>query len=238
MLPPVWLSDAPQEDLEAYCGTYLKEEIQAEALVRRLDGFSRFLKVASLSNALELNFESLARDCGVPARTVREYASILTDTLVATLLEPWRQGTKRKPVSSAKLYFFDVGVARVLAQRKPAQAESREWGLALEQLIFQELRAWVAYDGQNRPLTYWRTTDGREVDFVVGDELAVEVKATRKVTEPDLKGLREIAHEGPWKARVVVCQEPVARQTDDGIVVLPVHDFLARLWAGAWLSSS
>jgi len=234
MLPPIWLSDSPQEDLEAYCGTYLKEEIQAEALVRRLEGFSRFLQVAGLGSGQELNYESLARDCGVPPRTVREYVAILTDTLLAIPLEPWRHGLKRKPVASVKVYFFDLAVARTLAGRRPPQVDSSEWCMALEHFVFQELRAWLSYHGGNRPLTYWRTTDHREVDFILGDEVAIEVKASAKIQDSDLKGLRALAEEQPWQARLVVCQEAVPRRTDDGIQILPVGEFLNRLWAGVW----
>ena len=234
LLPPVWFSESPEEDLQAYCGTYLKEEIQAEAMVRKLEGFSRFLQVAGLGSGQELNFEALARDCAVPARTVREYTSILTDTLLAQVVEPWRFGTRRKPVSSVKLYFFDLGVARVLSNRRPPQPDSREWGMALEQFIFQELRAWIGYQGSHKALCYWRTTDHREVDFIVGYELAIEVKATRKLVDTDFKGLREIQQEATWRQRMVVCQEPVPRTTDDGILVLPVTEFLQRLWSGTW----
>jgi len=234
LLPPVWLSDSPQEDLEAYCGAYLREEIQAEALVRRLDGFSRFLQVAGLASGCELNFESLARDCGVPARTVREYTAVLVDTLLAVAVEPWRAGTKRKPASHAKLYLFDLGVARTLARRSAPTPGSTEWGQALEHLVFQELRAWLAYEGGGRELSYWRTTDHREVDFVLGNDVALEVKASRRITDADLRGLRDLAEEGPWKHRLVVCQEPVPRITEDGILILPVAEFLERLWNGDW----
>ncbi len=212
LLPPVWLSESPEEDLVAYCGTYLKEEIQAEALVRNLIGFSRFLTVAGLSNGTQLNYEALAKDCGVPAR----------------------HGKSRKPVATSKLYFFDGGVARVLAGRPVPQPGSAEWGLALEHLIFQELRAWLGYRNSQQPLCYWRTVDQREVDFIVGDELAIEVKAAARINDRDLKGLRDLAHEATFKNRLLVCQEPEARMTEDGILILPVKQFLARLWLGEW----
>lgn len=234
LLPSIWFSDSPEEDLNAYCGLYLKEEIQAEALVRHLDGFSRFLAVAGLSSAQELNFEKIARDCGVPARTVREYVSVLTDTLIASVLEPWRHGKSRKSVSSVKLYFFDLGVARVLAGRRSPLVDSTEWGLSLEQFVYQELRAWLSYSGDNRALCYWRTKDFREVDFIIGDELAIEVKASKNLSSQDLKNLRDIGEENVWKQRLVVCREPVERKTDDGILILPVTSFLKRLWSGEW----
>lgn len=234
LLPSIWNSDEPEEDLRAYCGLYLKEEILAESIVRRLEGFFRFLAAAGMSNGKEMNFENIARDCAVPARTVMEYVAVLNDTLLATLLEPWKHGCRRKPVSRAKLYFFDLGVARVLAGKPTPAEHTAEWGECLEQLIFQELRAWLSYRADTRQLSYWRTYDNREVDFIVGSELAIEVKAARKVQERDLKGLRDIAAEGSWCARLLVCREPVARLTDDGILILPVEDFLTRLWSDAW----
>lgn len=234
LLPPVWFSDAPEEDLRAYCGMYLREEIHAESLVRGLDGFSRFLTVAAMMNGQELNFENIARDCAVPARTVREYVSVLTDTLIAEQLQPWKQGQKRTVVSRAKLYFFDGAVARVLADKPVPGQGSTEWGLALEHLVFHEIRSWLEYSGDYRPLTYWRTHDGREVDFIVGNEMAIEVKASRNIQSGDMKGLRDITGEGAWKARILVCREPVPRFTDDGILILPVTEFLERLWAGSF----
>ncbi len=234
LLPPVHLSDSPEEDLAAYCGTYLKEEIQAEALVRRLEGFSRFLRIAALGNGQELNYEGIARDCAVPARTVREYVAILVDTLVAECLEPWRGGRSRKPVSRAKLYFFDLGVARALAGRPAPARDSAEWGMALEQFVFQELRAWLSYSRDGRDLRYWRTVDGREADFAIGDDIAIEVKATANPSARDLKCLVEIAEEATWRERILVCQVERPRITDGGILILPVMEFLSRLWDGAW----
>ena len=234
LIPPMWFSDDCEADLHAYCGLYLKEEIQAESLVRGLDAFSRFLAIAALSNGQELNYENIGRDSAVPARTVREYVSVLTDTLIATSLPPWKQGRKRKATSRSKLYFFDGGVARVLAGKKPPPEGSAEWGQALEQLVFQELRAYLSYMSDYRPLSYWRTHDNREVDFILGDELAIEVKASRMVPERELKGLRDLAEEHPWKARILVCREPRARMSDDGILILPVEEFFERLWQGEW----
>lgn len=234
LLPPIWFSDESELDLRAYCGMYLKEEIQAESLVRGLEGFSRFLTVAGLMSGHELNFENIARDCAVPARTVREYVSVLTDTLIATQLEPWKTGYMRKPVSRSKLFIFDLGVARVLAGKRSPQQDSAEWGQALEQLVYQELRAWLEYTADFRDLCYWRTYDNKEVDFIVGNDLAIEVKASRRIVDRDLKGLRDINDENKWKARILVCQEDTARLTEDGILILPVLEFFERLWSGEW----
>ena len=235
-IPSVYLSSEPVEDLRAYCGNYLQLEVQAEGLVRGIEPFSRFLTAAAVSRGQPIVFERLASDAAVPARTVREYFQVLEDTLLATLLRPFSPpAPRRKPVSHAKLYFFDVGVANVLAGITHVEAGSTTFGLALEQLVFCELRAWLAYARDDRPLTFWRTADGSEVDFVVGDSAAIEVKATGSVTRRDLAGLRRLAEETPLAHRIVVCREPAARVVD-GIRILPVMEFLRALWAGDLLA--
>ena len=126
-------------------------------------------------------------------------------------------------------------MANVLADVTHVTAGSPTFGLALEQLVFCELRAWLAYARDSRPLTFWRTADGSEVDFVVGDTAAIKVKATGAVTNRDLTGLRRLAAEPPLKHRIVVCRESAARVLD-GIRILPVMDFLRGLWEGDLLA--
>ena len=235
-IPSVYLSSEPVEDLRAYCGNYLQLEVQAEGLVRGIEPFSRFLTAAAVSRGQPIVFERLASDAAVPARTVREYFQVLEDTLLATLLRPFSpRAPRRKPTSHAKLYFFDVGVANVLAGITHVEAGSTTFGLALEQLVFCELRAWLAYARDDRSLTFWRTADGSEVDFVVGDSAAIEVKATASVGPGDLRGLRRLAEEVPLTHRIVVCRESAARVVD-GIRILPVMDFLGALWDGELLA--
>ena len=148
-------------------------------------------------------FERLASDAAVPARTVREYFQVLEDTLLGELVQPFKpQRASRKPVSHAKFYLFDVGVANVLAGITRIEAGSAAFGRALEHLIFCELRSRLGYGRDARPLTFWRTTDGSEVDFVVGDSLAIEVKASAAVAPRDLTGLRRLAEEVPLRRRI------------------------------------
>ena len=235
-IPSVYFSDEPMEDLRAYCGNYLRLEIQAEGLVRRVEPFSRFLTVAGASYAQSIVFERLASDAAVPARTVREYFQVIEDTLLGTLLPPFSpRKARRKPVSRSKLFFFDVGVANALASMDRIQPGSPMFGPALEQLVFCELSAWLAYARDPRPLSYWRTEDGSEVDFVVGDEVAIEVKASGSVTSRDLNGIRRLAVETPLRRQIVVCREPAPRIVD-GIRILPIRDFLGSLWEGELLA--
>ena len=167
-IPSIYYSDDPIEDLRAYCGTYLLMEIQAEGLVRGVERFSRFLTAAALTCGEQVVFDRVAADAAVPPRTVREYFQVLEDTLLGSLLQPYRpRHPRRKPASHAKLYLFDVGVANVLSGTTRIEAGSPAFGRALEQLVFCELRACLAYYRSPDALTFWRTTDGSEVDFVI-----------------------------------------------------------------------
>lgn len=156
-LPSVLTSAIPHEDLAAYVGTYLKEEIQAEGLTRQIESFSRFLEVAALSNGELLNFTQIASDAAVPSRTVQNYYRILEDTLLGYQLLPFRKTPRRKAVATTKFYFFDVGVAHALMGRDIVRPRTSEYGRALEHLIFLELHAYLDYTRNRAALTFWRT---------------------------------------------------------------------------------
>ncbi|MGE3842363.1 MAG: ATP-binding protein [Vicinamibacterales bacterium] len=230
-LPAVFDAAQPHEDLRAYVGGYLKEEIRAEGLVRSTESFSRFLEVAALTNGHLLNFTSVSNDTGIPARTVREHYQMLEDTLVGFQLQPFRRARKRKPVGTSKFYFFDVGVANALMRRGEIHPGSELFGAALEHQVFLELRAYLDYRRLDRPLTFWRTHTGYEVDFLVGEDVGIEVKAGRRVSPRDMRGLQALTEETALTTRIIVSTEPHERTTDDGIRVLPVMTFFERLWA-------
>lgn len=231
-LPAVLDSAVPNEDLRAYVGGYLKEEILAESAVRSIERFSRFLEVAALTNAHVLNFASVSNDTGIPARTVREHYQMLEDTLLGFQLPPFRGAGKRKPVATAKFYFFDVGVANTLMRRGEIRPGSELYGMAFEHQVFLELRAYLDYERLDAELTFWRTHSGYEVDFVVEGRVAIEVKSSRRVSVTDLRGLRALSEETRLSHRIVVSMEPHERTTDDGIRILPAGDFFRELWGG------
>jgi predicted AAA+ superfamily ATPase len=232
-IPSMYTSSEPIEDLKSYCGNYLKEEIQQEGQVRRIENFSRFLEVAGLVNGELLNLETLANDVGVSAPTLREYLSILEDTLIGSLLRPYKKTVHRKGVSSAKFYFFDVGVSNVLAKRGLVEKKSELFGKAFEQLIHNELRAYLSYSHDDRPLSFWQDRNRHEVDFLIGDDVGIEVKASSQVSGKHLKGLRMLSEEVALKHKVVVSLDPAPRMVD-GIEVLPHAEFMARLWGGGF----
>jgi len=231
LLPSIYFSDDPWADLQAYAGLYLQQEIMAEGATRNVPAFSRFLKIAAHSNSRIVNFTNIASDAQVARTTVYEYFEILKDTLILYELPPWRKTVKRKPLASSKYFFFDLGVVSVL-QGRPFRAGTPEFGEAFETLMMHELKSHSDYvSGES--LAYWRSTSGFEVDFIVGDHTAVEVKAKENITPQDLKSLRAIAEEKKLKRYLCVSLESRARQVDR-ITILPYRDFLASLWQGSY----
>jgi len=231
-LPSIVDSKYYGEDLKAYVGTYLREEIRAEGLTRSIENFSRFLEVAGLSNGEQVNFTSVASDAGVPPRTVREHYQILEDTLIGHQLPAYQKTVKRKPVATAKFFFFDVGVANTLKHTGTIEEGSEAFGRALEHLIFLELRSFLDYHRLDHELTYWRSRSQLEVDFVLGDQVGIEVKAKSRVSARDYRGLAVLAEEIRLRRKIVVCNEKRRRRADDGIEILPLTVFLKDLWAG------
>ena len=233
LVPGIYFSASPREDLRAYVGTYLKEEIAAEALTRNVPAFGRFLEVAALSHGTMLNFSQVASDAQVPQSTVREYFHILEDTLIARPLPAWTRTRTRKAIGTAKHYFFDGGVVRHLQHRTGLSPRAPAFGEAVESYVFHELSSFLDYTDE-RPLAYWRSTSNFEVDFVLADKTAIEVKAKNPVGDRDLRGLRALKEEALLKHYVVVCLEPRPR-TVAGIRILPWKVFLERLWANEFV---
>ena len=229
LVPSIYFSDAPAEDLAAYTGDYLREQIAAAAVVRNVGAFSRFLEVAALAHGDMINFTSMASDAQVPVSTVREYYGILKDTLIAHQVPAFTETSKRKAISTAKYYLFDVGVARCLQGRRGLAPGTPEYGGAFESFIFQEIKAYCDYHLLDTP-RYWRSRSQFEVDFVVGG-LAAEVKAKRTVGARDLRGIRALREEGLFERYIVVSMEAMPREVD-GIRILPWSVFLDELWAG------
>ena len=229
-LPQVYAGEYPEEELTAYVDTYLREEIKAEALVQNLPQFSRFLKTAVFSNAEQINFANIANDAAVPASTVRGYFDILADTFTGFLVESWRDSSKRKAVAAPKFYFFDTGVANFLRGTTALHENSVEFGKAFEQFIAMELRAWISYRRNRKPLRYWRSRTGYEVDFLLGNDAAIEVKAARSVHDKHLKSMRALKEEGVFNRFFVVSFDSQNRETKDGIRCLHWSRFLEILW--------
>lgn len=230
-LPAIIDSEHYKEDLKAYVGTYLHEEIRAEGLTRSIENFSRFLEVAGLTSGEQVNFSAVADDAGFPPRTVREHYQILEDTLVGHQLSAYQKTSKRKPVATAKFYLFDVGIANTLKRIPTIEAASDAYGRALEHLVFLELRSFLDYRRLDYELTYWRSRSQFEVDFLVGDEVGIEVKSKTRVSPRDYKGLNALSEEVRLKRKIVICGEKRRRKADGGVEIMTAEDFFKDLWA-------
>lgn len=230
-LPMVALSDEPEEDLDAYVHTYLEEEIKAEALVKKLPAFSRFLQLSALTSGTTLNYASIANDAGVSGATLREYYQILEDTFLGFSILPWQHSVKRKAVSTARFYYFDTGVRNRLAKINAIPEQTDLFGQAFEHFIAMELRAYISYFRKKLPIQFWRTLEGHEVDFVVGDKVAIEVKAGKKISSKHLKGLKYLMEEKKLEKYYLISQDMIESKQQN-IFVLHWESFIKRLWDG------
>ncbi len=218
-----------REFLESYIETYLKEEIMAEQVARNLPNYSRFLKTAALCSGELINFAQVASDAQLSAATVKNYFEVVQDTLVGSLLEPWVESKKRKAIQTGKFYFFDVGVKNRLLNLSEIPQSSDLFGRSFEQFIFMELNAFRSYAKQRFALYFWRSVNHHEVDFLLGEQIAIEVKANKKVSPRDAKNLRILQEEGRHNILIVVSNDPINR-LKDGILYLHWKEFLVRLW--------
>ncbi len=233
MLPHHYLMENPDMRIQAYIGDYLQQEIAEEAIVRRLDAFTRFLQVAALSNSEIVNYTNIAQDCGVSSKTIKEYFSILEETMLGFFLPSYTKVVKRRVIQSPKFYYFDVAIPNHLLHRVPLQQGTDVYGHALEHLVIQELRAFMSYRHPLKSLSYWHTQDNRyEVDAILGNaEVAIEVKSSKNVSSRDTKGLKAFSEEYPEAKLFLLSLEERPRKLN-GIEIWPVEQFLKRLWDG------
>jgi uncharacterized protein len=236
-LPAVYLSEYPEEVLDAYVNTYLREEIMAEGLIRKLPPFSRFLKAMALSNGNMINFTKLANDCQVPPSTVTEYVGLLEDTLVGFMVPAWAESKKRKATRTGKFFFFDPGVTHALSGTQTLDRNSDLYGRSFEQFVGMEIRAYLSYERRKYELKYWRSSHGHEVDFLIGTDVAIEVKATTRTTKRDFKGLKALEEEGVFKHYLLVSQDPV--ETKEGnFRAIHWKTFLKELWKNTYIDQA
>ncbi|WP_456387723.1 ATP-binding protein [Desulfolithobacter sp.] len=230
LVPLVTESINPRETLNSYVAIYLREEVQAEGLVRNIGAFSRFLEAASFSHGSVLNIAAIARECQVQRKTVEGYLQILEDLLLSFRVPIFARRSKRILVAHPKWYYFDAGVFRSLRPSGPIDSPQEIDGAALEGLVAQHLRAWSAYRGTGE-LFYWRTKSGVEVDFILYGEkefYAIEVKNSTRVQGKMLRGLRSFCEDYP-EATPVLLYRGKERLMIHNIVCIPCQDFLTAL---------
>ncbi|MDR3672288.1 MAG: DUF4143 domain-containing protein [Holophaga sp.] len=234
VLPRHFLSSRPEPAQRAYVEDYLRQEVAQEGLVRNLSAFHDFLRAAAIGDTEIVNYENIARECGVAAVTVKEHYQILVDTLLGSFVPAYTSREKRRVIRAPKFYFRDVGSVNSLTRRRGLEPGQEIFGKAFENWICHELQAHAEYSGSHHEVRYWRLASGIEVDFILGDlEAAIEVKATERVRPQHMSGLEQLKAEHPAVGpRILVCLEERPRKLENGILVLPALDFLQRLWAG------
>ena len=237
LLPPHYDATDPSLLMSAYLDVYLNEEIKAEALVRNQASFNRFLSIAAMTDGEMVNYNNIASDCMVSANTVKEYFSILEDTLVGYYIPSFSRTLKRRVVQAPKFYLFDVGLVNHLLHRSHLERGTKDYGQAFEHLIIQELIAYIGYTHNAHQLSYWRTYTGIEVDAIICDpickepKVAIEIKSAEDIQNKHLKGLRAFAGEYPDCRKIIVALDRFTRRTEDNIEIVYVYDFLQNLWA-------
>ena len=230
-LPMACTGDKPQDYLNSYATTYLREEVQQEGLTRNIGSFSRFLETASFSQGSVLNMAAVARECAVSTKVVEDYFSILEDLLIAVRLPVFSKRTKRRLIAHPKFYYFDAGVFQSIRPRGSLDAPEQIHGAALETLFLQQVRALNDYKDLGYRLHYWRTATGDEVDFVLYGERglrAFEVKMAHNVRPDDLRALLRLRADLP-QAKTHLLYLGQRRWHDRGIEVLPLLQCVTTL---------
>ena len=230
-LPLVFMSKKPEAVLKSYVALYVKEEVQAEGLVRNIGGFSRFLEAVSFSHASLLNVSNVARECEIERKVVEGYVSILEDLLLAYRIPVFTKRAKRATAHHPKFFYFDAGVYRSLRPAGPLDRPEEIQGAALDGLVAQHLRAWMAYRADPNSLFYWRTRSGVEVDFILYGKnafFAIEVKNTAQIRGEDLSSLQTFKKDYP-QCEPFFLYRGKERLKKGGILCLPCEDFLKGL---------
>lgn len=227
------VSEEKQRFLQAYANTYLKEEIWGEHFIRRLDPFRRFLEVAAQSNAKIINYANIASDTGVDDKTVKEYFSLLEDTLIGFFLEPFKHSFRKRLSAKPKFYFFDCGVVRALSRllTVPLVSSTSAYGEVFEHFIILECVKLASYFKSEYRFSYLRTKDDLEVDLVVERPgqlpLFIEIKSSNNVQERDLAQLRLAVRDFKECEAVCFSQDPQAKQFG-AIAVIPWRDGVVK----------
>lgn len=232
MLPPHYLAQQPEDLLAGYIDIYLTEEIKEEALVRQLNVFQRFLEVAALTSSEIVNYSNIASDCGVSAKSIKEYFSILEETLIGYTIPAYAKVKKRKVTQAPKFYLFDVGIYNYLLHRHSLTAGTPEYGHAFEHFVMQEIIAYMRTSRCRKPLSYWHTYNGKEVDAVIGDaEIGIEIKSSDEIQKKHISNFKEFRDEFPESRCIVVSRDPISRRIGE-VEAIYILDFLRMLWAG------
>jgi predicted AAA+ superfamily ATPase len=227
LLPSVYFSENPQSELRDYVGLYLKEEILSEGLARNLPAFTRFLEAAASMNGKMINYTKMGSDAQIAPSTTYEYFKVLEDTLIAKEVLSFEKSKIRKAISTSKFYFFDLGVVRAILDKAEIKKTDSDYGDYFEAFIFHELWSFSSYH-KLADIKYWRSKSNYEVDFILDNRVAIEVKSTKRVVESDLKGLRAFAEEKLMEKYFLISFDKI-EQNWHGVECLHWESFLLKL---------
>lgn len=231
LIPLIYESTDPEQRLLDYLNLYLKEEVQAEGLVRRIGDFSRFLEIASFSHASIWTTTDISREASVKRATVDNYLQILEDLLLAFTIPVFTRRAKRKLITHSKFYFFDSGVYRILRPQGILDSSQEIEGLALEGIVAQHLRNWVLAQSQPHTLSYWRTQTHLEVDFIIYGPRgfwAIEVKRSANLGPDDARSLMAFKEEYP-EAKCLFVTLSKRKEFYRDFPVIPIEEFLLNI---------
>ena len=231
----IYDNDIPERTLRSYVETYLKEEIQQEALVRRLDAFARFLEIAAQYHGDVINMSRIGESAGVSSHTIREYFDILEDTLLGWRIPGWSASARKQLRTAPKFYFFDNGVTNALRGELGIELrpQTARYGNLFESWVVQEIMRARSYLDLDLKVSYWQTSTSLEVDIILsrgaGQPLAaIEIKSSTKPTSKDLRGLQAFAAEFPKARRWCLCMTPRPYEVD-GVDVVPWRDLFSLM---------
>ncbi len=231
LIPLIWESSDPEERLHNYITLNLKEEVQAEGLVRQIGDFSRFLEVASFSYASVRTTTDISRESSVKRVTVDNYLQILEDLFLAFSLPIFSRRSKRRLIAHQKFYFFDVGLYKILRPHGILDSFSEIEGIALEGLVAQHLRSWVLSQTETHTLSFWRTHTKLEVDFVIYGPRgfwAIEVKRSPNLGPNDIRAMLAFKEEYP-EAQCLFVAPGKYRENYRGFPIVPLEEFLLSI---------
>lgn len=234
-LPYLWanvLTEKEKEEfLRAYTDLYLKEEIQAEGVVRNIGSFTRFLDIAAYNDGEIVNYSNIARECGVSVKTVQGYYQILEDTFLSHRMDPWTSSIRKRLISHPRYYLFDMGVTNAICQNF-GQLHPQTRGRRFEQFIILQIIALNSYYRYNYEFFFWRTNNGLEIDLIITHAkkpiAAIEIKSTSSLNPGDTYALNEFKQEYPKVKTYIVCPSDRARILQDETMVIPWEKFLTE----------
>ncbi len=237
-LPEIYLQDYGNELLRDYVGAYMREEIQAEALVRSLDSFSRFLDIAAETSGQIINYTKLSTDSEIPKESLRRYFDILEDTLLIHRIPGFTEikGT-RKAMQKEKIMFFDIGVRNAILGRQNDQFSDIEMGHLFEQWFIQQIIAWNSYYKKDWKFFYYRDNFKDEVGLIIESRhkiFAIEIKSGKKIKSDFLKGLNNFAKYAKKPVHKFIVFQGQNKEKWDDVLAIPYKEFLDKIddWLG------